>query len=290
MSTIVLPRPEIDYPCSDGQPMTENDWQLHAMLYAIGALQAHFAHRPDVYVSGDTLVCYEEGDIGKSVAPDVFVVLGAPAHKRMVYKLWEEPKAPDFVLEVASPGTWRDDEGRKGELYARLGVREYWQYDPMGGLLAVRLRGRRLVDGGVYEAQPVVEGLDGTLMLRNGTLGLDLLAGRGGGAALPRPVHGTAAARPRRDVGGAAVGRVADRARGRRPPCGQGADRGAGGAPSRQVRLTVSMDIQARGRRPVTLREGRDTSWSRGLTTNPGRGSHGEATRRRTAVFSNPES
>ena len=131
-------------------------------------------------MSGDTLVCYEEGDIGKSVAPDVFVVLGAPAHKRMVYKLWEEPKAPDFVLEVASPGTWRDDEGRKGELYARLGVREYWQYDPMGGLLAVRLRGRRLVDGGVYEAQPVVEGLDGTLMLRNGTLGLDLLAGRGG--------------------------------------------------------------------------------------------------------------
>ena len=180
MSTTALPRPEIDYPSSDGKPMAENDWQLHAMLYAIGVLQAHFARRPDVYVSGDTLIYYEEGNIGKSVAPDVFVVLGAPAHKRMVYKLWEEPKAPDFVLEVASPGTWRDDEGRKGELYARLGVREYWQYDPMGGLLPVRLRGRRLVGGGVYEAQPVVEGPDGTLMLRSETLGLDLLAGRGG--------------------------------------------------------------------------------------------------------------
>ena len=180
MSTTALPRPEIDYPSSDGKPMAENDWQLHAMLYAIGVLQAHFARRPDVYVSGDTLIYYEEGNIGKSVAPDVFVVLGAPAHKRMVYKLWEEPKAPDFVLEVASPKTWKDDEGRKGELYARLGVREYWQYDPMGGLLPVRLRGRRLVDGGVYEAQPVVEGPDGTLMLRSETLGLDLLAGRGG--------------------------------------------------------------------------------------------------------------
>ena len=180
MSTTVLSRPEIDYPSSDGQPMAENDWQLHAMLYAIGVLQAHFAHRPDVYVSGDLLIYYEEGNPRKSVAPDVFVVFGAKAHKRMVYKLWEESKAPDFVLEVASPRTWKDDEGRKGELYARLGVREYWQYDPMGDLLPVRLRGRRLVDGGVYEAQPVVEGLDGTLMLRSETLGLELLAGAGG--------------------------------------------------------------------------------------------------------------
>ena len=180
MSTTVLPRPEIDYPSSDGKRMAENDWQLHAMLYAIGVLQAHFTHRPDVYVSGDTLIYYEEGNPRKSVAPDVFVVFGAKAHKRMVYKLWEEPKAPDFVLEVASPDTWKDDEGPKGELYARLGVREYWQYDPMGDLLPVRLRGRRLVDGGVYEAQPVVEGLNGTLMLRSETLGLDLLAGRGG--------------------------------------------------------------------------------------------------------------
>ena len=51
MSTTALPRPEIDYPSSDGKPMAENDWQLHAMLYAIGVLQAHFARRPDVYVS-----------------------------------------------------------------------------------------------------------------------------------------------------------------------------------------------------------------------------------------------
>ena len=179
MSTTVLPRPEIDYPSSDGKPMAENDWQLHAMLYAIGVLQAHFTHRPDVYVSGDTLIYYEAGNPRKSVAPDVFVVFGAKAHKRMVYKLWEEPKAPDFVLEVASPRTWKDDDGPKGELYARLGVREYWQYDPMGDLLPVRLRGRRLVDG-AYEAQPVVEGLNGMLMLRSETLGLDLLAGGGG--------------------------------------------------------------------------------------------------------------
>ena len=189
MSTTVLPRPEIDYPSSDGKPMADNDWQRNAMMYAIGALRVHFDPRPDVYVSGDLLIYYEEGNPRRSVAPDVFVVLGANRDRRMVYKLWEEAKAPDFVLEVASPRTWKDDEGPKTALYARLGVREYFQYDPRGDLLPVRLKGRRLA-GGVYEAQPVVESLDGTLMLRSETLGLDLLAGGDGDLHFRDPVTG----------------------------------------------------------------------------------------------------
>ena len=179
MSTTSLPRAAVDYPSSDGKPMADNDWQRAAILYALGALQVRYAPRADVYVSGDLLIYYEEGNPRASVAPDVFVVFGAEARKRAVYKLWEEPKAPDFVLEVASPSTWKDDEGPKGELYARLGVREYWQYDPTGDLLPVRLRGRRRAAGG-YAPQPVVESRDGTLMLRSETLGLDLLANTSG--------------------------------------------------------------------------------------------------------------
>ena len=74
------------------------------------------------WVSGDLLVCYEEGNPRKSVTPDVFVVIGAPRHNRMTYKLWEEPKAPDFVLEVASRNTAarRAAEARIAELEARL--------------------------------------------------------------------------------------------------------------------------------------------------------------------------
>ena len=190
MSTTSLPRATLDYPSSDGQPMADNDWQRDAMLYALGALRAHYAHRSDVYVSGDLLLYYEEGNPRARVAPDVLVVFGAEARRRMVYKLWEEPKAPDFVLEVASPRTWRDDQGRKGELYARLGVREYCQYDPMGNLLPVRLRGRRLGAGGDYEPQPVAESLDGTLVLRSRTLGLDLLADRDGSLRFRDPATG----------------------------------------------------------------------------------------------------
>ena len=167
--------PEIRYPSSDGKPMAENDAQRTAILYGVGALQVHFAGREDVYVSGDLLMYYEEGNPRASVAPDVFVVFGVEDRMRMSYKVWEEGKGPDFVLEVASPGTWREDVGPKRRLYARLGVREYWLYDPLGGLLRPELQGYRLVGGG-YKAREAVRSVDGALALYSETLGLELRA------------------------------------------------------------------------------------------------------------------
>ena len=37
--------------------------------------------------------------------PDAFVVFGVENRQQMSYKVWEEGKGPDFVLEVASPNT-----------------------------------------------------------------------------------------------------------------------------------------------------------------------------------------
>ena len=172
MGQRVLSPAAIDYPSGDGKPMAENDWQLRAILDAVGVLDLHFRDRPDVYVSADLFIYYEEGDPRARVAPDVFVAFGVPKHRRLVYKLWEEGPAPAFVMEVASRGAWREDEGRKAGLYERLGVKEYWQYDPTGEYLGVHLKGRRLASGG-YEPQPLVESLDGTVFLRSETLGLD---------------------------------------------------------------------------------------------------------------------
>ena len=165
----------VEYPSSDGRPLAENDAQLAAILYAVGALRVYFAGRSDVYVSGDLLIYYEEGNPRVSVAPDVFVVFGVEDRMRMSYKVWEEGKGPDFVLEVASPGTWREDVGPKREVYARLGVGEYWLYDPMGEHLSPVLQGYRLVGDG-YERQPLLESLDGRLGLHSEGLGLDLWA------------------------------------------------------------------------------------------------------------------
>ena len=170
-----VPPTAIDYPSSDGKPLAENDAQLHAILYAVGALRVRYGERPDVYVSGDLLVYYEEGNRNVSVAPDAFVVFGVEDRLRMSYRVWEEGKGPDFVLEVASPNTWREDVRRNPGIYAGLGVGEYFLLDPMGEHYTPRLQGYRLVDGG-YEPLVAVESIDRTLTLHSEVLGLELRA------------------------------------------------------------------------------------------------------------------
>ena len=163
----------VHYPSSDGKPMAESDFQRTPLMYAVGRLRHHFRHRPDVYVSGNLLLYYEEGNPRAVVAPDVFVVLGASGPDRSSYRLWEEPKAPDFVLEITSRSTHREDQGRKRELYRSLGVREYWQYDPTSDYPAPPLQGLEL-HAGEYRRLPGTERADGTLSLASAVLGLEL--------------------------------------------------------------------------------------------------------------------
>ena len=172
MAQHVLSPAAVEYPSGDGRPMAENDWQLQAIIDSISALRLHYHDRPDVYVSGDLFIYYEEGSPRARVAPDVFVAFGVPKRKRLIYKLWEEGVVPAFVMEVASVSTWREDDRRKVKLYEGLGVREYWQYDPTAEYLGVRLKAHRLAEG-VYVPQPVVESIDGMLLLRSESLGLD---------------------------------------------------------------------------------------------------------------------
>ena len=76
-SSVLAPAP-VDYPSSDGRPVAESDHQFIPLTYAASRLRQHFRHRDDVYVAGNLLIYYEEGSQAR-VAPDVFVVLGAPA-------------------------------------------------------------------------------------------------------------------------------------------------------------------------------------------------------------------
>ena len=182
MSQSVPPGVAVHYPCSDDQPMAESEFQLVPMLYVLTVLRTHFKRRENVYVGGDMFVYYEEGNPRAVVAPDVFVVIGAPKraeHPRDTYKLWEEPKGPDFVLEVLSSSTREADLGPKRALYASLGVAEYWLFDPTREhLLAPPLRGMRLV-GGRYRELPVLELAANAPTLRSVVLGLDLRVDRG---------------------------------------------------------------------------------------------------------------
>ena len=172
MASSVLAPAQVEYPSSDGRPVAESDHQFIPLTYAANRLREHFREREDVYVAGNLLIYYEEGT-QERVAPDVFVVLGAPRRKRTSYVLWQEPKAPDFVLEVTSRSTHVEDQGSKRWLYQRLGVREYWQYDPTGDYLEPALQGLELV-AGEYARLPERELADGTLVLASAVLELEL--------------------------------------------------------------------------------------------------------------------
>ena len=166
----------IRYPCSDGQPMAESDFHIDGLIYVRDALRSHYERRArgNVCVAANMFLYYEKGNPRAVVAPDVFVVLGAPGHRRDSYLRWNEPKAPDFVLEVTSRSTRGEDEGRKRRVYAALGVEEYFLFDPRGEYLSPPLQGYRL-HGSAYRALPAVVVLpDGALSVHSEVLGLDL--------------------------------------------------------------------------------------------------------------------
>ena len=119
----VGPFAQVHYPESDGKPMGETDEHRDAMVRHIQILQEYYREQ-QVYVSGDLLVYYEEGDPSKYVVPNAFVIKGVSPNRRRTYKIWLEGKGPDVVIETTSCKTRRKDTTTKPELYARLGVKE----------------------------------------------------------------------------------------------------------------------------------------------------------------------
>ena len=148
MATIISTPPirDIYYPESDGKPIAETDIHRKELLETIQTLDAFFRDRPDVYVSGNLLLYYEEGNRHASTAPDVFVVFGVAKHDRRTYKLWEEQQPPTVVIEFTSRKTRDEDLGEKRLRYAALGVREYFLSDPLAEYLVPPLQGYQLVD------------------------------------------------------------------------------------------------------------------------------------------------
>ena len=176
---------EIDYARLDYNPdepvlKPEAMQQNLQLLEIFGLLSAHytdFNRRPDVFLDSNTIICYDRRDLNVRVSPDVYLAFGVDAHairERKLYLPWEVGKPPDWVLEVASVSTGREDIGRKRAIYARIGVPEYWRFDPQDGAYhGERLAGDRLV-GGAYEPIELETAPDGLLKGYSEILGLSL--------------------------------------------------------------------------------------------------------------------
>ncbi|MXY45946.1 MAG: Uma2 family endonuclease [Chloroflexi bacterium] len=166
--------PTIEYPCEDDEPLAETEYQYEPLTYAVAALKAHFSDCDDVYAQGDMFVYYRMNDPRSVIAPDVFVVFGAlDNHKRNSWLTWREGgRQPNFVLEIASESTWHWDASGKRDIYARIGVDEYWRFDPTGECINPVLIGERLVNGEYHPIEVTDE--DGTLRGRSDVLNLDI--------------------------------------------------------------------------------------------------------------------
>ena len=122
----------IVYPETDGMPMPDGFYQSRHFIELLSVLERFFSGLDDVVVAGDIFLYYEEGNRQARISPDCMVVFGVSMEsfeRNDTYLMWEVGKAPDFVLEIGSPGTAANDLGDKRDLYARLGI---------GGVLAFR--------------------------------------------------------------------------------------------------------------------------------------------------------
>ena len=148
--------PTLVYPESDGEPMAETPKHQQVMIDCMDIMRSHFRGLADVYIGGNMMLYYEEGNPRKSISPDVFMVRGVSKQEFRTYKTWEQQPTLDFVLEVASPSTYTRDFNEKMEIYAKiLKVKAYCIYDPYHEIDPYFV-GFRLV-GEVYEEIPFVD-------------------------------------------------------------------------------------------------------------------------------------
>ena len=175
----ILAEDEHSLPETDGLPLADGRVQQGPLTYSRDALRYHLREVNDhVAVEGDMFIYYvgrddNGGPTLASVSPDIFVVYGvADRPDRNSYVLWNEPDAHiRFVLEIASPSTRRRDHTVKREVYASLGVAEYFLYDPPTRTRDARTLGLRLRVG-EYEDMPDEELPNGNSGVRSDSTGL----------------------------------------------------------------------------------------------------------------------
>ena len=159
-------------------PPREPDMQrFESLVNFVASLLTYLAGRDDVLISGGGYLRRIGSNANEILAPDCVVAFGVDPRlivARNGYVISEVGKPPDFVLEVASRSTGRNDYTVKREGYAGYGVREYWRFDRTGGRFHdAALAGDVLVDG-AYEPVDIIHEPGGLIWGHCEVLGLDL--------------------------------------------------------------------------------------------------------------------
>src|SRR5262249_47620423 len=121
-------------PQTDGQPM-DSDWHRLCMCLLLESVTCQFQGRDDYYVSGNMCVYYSREQVLNKdlLGPDFFFVKDVnrcPQRTRWI--VWREGMHyPDVIIELLSESTFKEDLGRKKEIYERVfRTSECYCYDP----------------------------------------------------------------------------------------------------------------------------------------------------------------
>ena len=173
-------RQTVDYSHIEPLPDPPREPDMHqfeSLVYFAAILLAYFADRDDVLISGEGYLRNIGSNANERLAPDCVVAFGVDPRlivARNGYVISEVGKPPDFVLEVASRSTGRNDYTVKREGYAGYGVREYWRFDRTGGRFHDGALAGDVLAGGRYEPVEIVHEPGGLLWGHSEVLGLDL--------------------------------------------------------------------------------------------------------------------
>ena len=144
------------YPC-ESRNVAESSAHDDVLNTFRNSAAALLADQVDAMVQERLLILFEQGNPRAAIEPDITVALGVGRHPRNSYKMWVEGQPPDLTVEGLSEKTWRRDVDVKPALYGDLGVREFWQIDPLGRL-SDPIAGYRLSDGVYRRIQPSASG------------------------------------------------------------------------------------------------------------------------------------
>ena len=144
----------LEYHPDAPEPLPDGMYQYPIFAQVFHILDSYLDTLGDpasIFRSSNTFICYNPNNLNVRVGPDFYVAFDVEARaimERLLYLPWEAGKPPDLVLEVGSPSTGREDIGRKRDIYAGIGVLEYWRFDPSGGdYYGEPLVGEELVEG-----------------------------------------------------------------------------------------------------------------------------------------------
>ncbi len=115
----------------------------------------------------DSLNFYQTPDVYEyPMSPDIAVIKGVDDDDVTSWRVNKDGPAPQVVFEILSAKTWKADLNEKPAHYARLGVQEYFAYDPNTPLLD-RKASSRLAG---WQLDPLTRQMQPLSLLPNGSL------------------------------------------------------------------------------------------------------------------------